>query len=306
MEDWLDNSKIELVNLCPRKYFYRHKMNIVPLAPVDIETGIQQVDYATPMNFGSAIHQALASYYSGEGFERVTCPCPEYCEFCLGNPIPRMLAMFLLYYPQDPSDPRDTRTRRIGVELLIGYVKKWGREDFEVVAVEIPFAIPFDEFKYVGRIDLLMKEHGKLKPMDHKTAGRFGMMFEQQFKISGQLTGYMKGVSQICGEPITEGEINAIRTSKYIDLNESYLRLTTARVPEDFLEWERNVRSAYARINMYDREGYWPKHAPAACSMYNRQCEYYRLCVSHGQVRENQILASYEINVWNPVDHGQA
>lgn len=293
--EWLDASKIDVLNLCPRKYQYRHEFHLVPIRSEDFSE-------STALTFGHAIHAALATYYMGDGFIDSTCPCPTFegCQFCKGGMIPRMAALFLINYPEDPTDERDPRTRARGIEILYAYVNKWRREPFEVVGVEIPFAIPFNGITYIGRIDLLVKEDGKLKPWDHKTASRFGMFFDQGFKQSGQLTGYMQSVHEITGMPVTEAGINAIRVTTKID-DDSFMRLTTMRTPEDFDEWRKHVNSAIERIRLYRNNDFWPKHAPFACTAYNRQCEYYSLCISGRETRQLLMESQFEPIPWTPV-----
>jgi hypothetical protein len=295
--EWLDSSKISELNLCPRKYYYRHERHLVPLSN-EGDPG----HWANPMTFGHALHAALASYYDGSAFRKETCPCPDVCRHCQGKPIPRIIAQFLINYPWDPDDPKDPRTRDRGIEIISVYLGKWQREPFKVVGVECSFALDFGEFTYIGRIDLLKEESGKLAPLDHKSTTRFGMIFEQQFKLSHQMTGYMRGVEKITGEPVTEGEINALRITSRIDVDESFARMTTTRTPEDFEEWEFQVRQAFEEIKRFRSLNYWPMRAPFACSAYNRTCEYYNLCTTGASRREEMITRSFMHRPWTPLD----
>lgn len=325
--DWLDNSKRELFNLCPRKFYYRHELSMVPKGSGGLE------DYANAMQYGIALHEALASLYDGSGLDLVTCPCPtmEGCEFCHSGRIPRIAALFLLHYPVNPGEEsKDPRTRARGIEIIHAYLEKYKREHFDVVGVELPFEVPFFEkcpacsgtgslrgtpgsctdcngtgkrllFKYTGRIDLLVKEGHHLSPWDHKSTTRFGEMFQAQFKLSGAMTGYMRSTSEITGDTVTEGTINAIRITTRITPEDSFMRLTTTRAPEEFDEWEAEVRESYERIQNYRLKKFWPKSAPFACSAYNRICEYYMLCTAGGKDTYANILASqYEVKPWDP------
>src|SRR5262245_15577996 len=100
--EWLDSSRKAEFDLCPRRYYYRHELGIVPYkAPSENQLGEAVVNWASPMQFGVALHAALVTFYQSTAFNRVTCPCPEMigCEFCLGDSIPNILAQFLLHYP---------------------------------------------------------------------------------------------------------------------------------------------------------------------------------------------------------------
>lgn len=295
--EWLDSSKISEFNLCPRKFYYRHERGLIPFIPE------ASTNHANPMTFGSALHAALAVYYNGDATALVTCPCPEMegCDFCAGQPIPNMFAQFLLHYPDDPVDDRDPRTRRRGCEILKTYVRKWGREPFEVIGTEISFALEFDGFTYIGRIDLIKKEDGRISPKDHKSTTRFGQIFEQQFKVSHQMTGYMYAIGTILGEDVMDGEINAIRVTTNIT-EDSFIRMTTTRTPEDFDEWKQQTQEVFLEIMRFRERGFWPKRAPFACSAYNRTCEYYDLCASGPSRREEIIRQSYTVHPWNPIE----
>lgn len=301
--EWLDNSKKDLLNLCPRQFYYRHELHLAPKS-----TGSLQ-DYRNPAQYGVAIHAGLGSLYEGNGFDLVTCPCPtlDGCEFCKGQPIPRIYAQFLIHYPEDPPvDDRDPRTRARGLEILQTYFEKYKRERFEVVAVEQSFEIFFDDpsgpFTYVGRIDLLVRENGHLAPWDHKSTSQFGETFAAGFKLSGQVTGYMRSTHLITGEDCNEATINAIRITTKIDKDVSFLRLTTTRTPEEFAEWEVEMREAMRRIRRYRAEGFWPKSAPFACVAYHRICDYYGLCCAgDNQTRQNMIASSFEVRPWDPM-----
>lgn len=301
--EWLDASKKDLLNLCPRKFYYRHELNLVPKSQGSI------ADFANPAQYGTAIHAGLAALYEGHGHDLVTCPCLDFagCEFCWGERIPRLAAQFLLNYPVDPPpDDRDPRTRARGLEILTAYVEKYKRESFEVVAVEVPFELEFDGldgkllFTYIGRIDLLVRENGKLIPWDHKSTSRYGEAFQTQFKLSGQVTGYMRSTHEITEEPCFEAAINAIRVTTRIT-DESFMRLTTTRTPYEFDEWEEELREAFERIQRYRAASFWPKSSPFACSAYQRVCEYYGLCAAGSpETRANMIASAYEVKPWDP------
>lgn len=298
--EWLDSSKIDLLNLCEQKFYYRHELHLVPLG---------DVTKPSPMLFGTAIHAGLAPYYRGEGFIMDHCPCPtmDGCDICHGKLIPRMLARFLIWYPVDP-DPDDDkiRTRQRGLEILTAYVRKWGRESFSVVDVEVPFVVQMtaddgSPFTYTGRIDLLIREHpsNQLKPKDHKTASRFGVTYPLPYNLSGQCTGYMRCTSIITGEQVNGMVINAIRTTSKID-NDSFIRFEITRNPEDFERWEREVKDAYRRIQTYRRMAFWPRRAPYACSAYFRICEYYGICTATRSAIDNLLANNYQVVEWNP------
>ncbi len=289
--DWIDASKVDTLNLCPTKYEYRYEEHLVPIEEEDLTTG---------MSFGFAIHKALESLYSASAFDLVECPQPD-CRYCRsGNKIPRIVGEFLSAYPSDPSDPHNPRTRNRGIEIIESYLTRWRREPFSVEAVEVPFEIAFHDFKYLGRMDLIVRWDQAVMPMDHKTTSRFGEMFDQQFKLSTQITGYIVATSLATGEQVSQALINAIRVTTKIDPAESFHRIITTRTPEDINRWKADVQSAISRIRQYRIDGFWPRNAPFACSAYNRRCEYYSLCTAGSATAETLKETAFTRLPWNP------
>lgn len=301
-EFWLDSSKAETFHLCPQKYAYRYEEHLIP---VDRKRD-------SPIMFGSALHKCLESLYKGTAFEKVKCPlCTEGCFRCKGREIPLISALFLQNYTDDPEDLREVRTVDRGLEILAGYLAKWGREPFKPLAVEKRFELEMRSehlwisdiqdqvFKYIGRIDLIVDYEGTPMTVDHKSTTRFGMVFDAGFKLSGQFTGYMRGGSKLIGHEITSAMSNAIRITTKIG-DDSFARIFTHRTPEEFDRWEHEVGFVAGQIIDMRRTGFWPKSAPFACGAYNRVCEYYPLCIASAQTRETLKQSAYEVNVWDP------
>jgi PD-(D/E)XK nuclease superfamily len=280
----LSASRIDCFNLCPRKFQYKYEMN---LAPVD--EGVDR-----PIMFGDAMHRALATLYLGTAFDHVQCPCGTFCDFCKARPIQRIAAEFLEHYPTDPDDTRDPRTRIRGLELLAAYLNKWKREPFRVLAVEVPFSLqPEPELEYVGKMDLLVEENGLVLPIDTKTTSRTGYLFDAQFKLSVQITGYVVIASVITGQPVHQAIINGIRVSGKIEPDTTFFRQHTSRTPEDIAEWEEHIRDIH-RLILQFRESRFPKAAPYACVAYNRLCEFYQLCTSGAATRQTLLETAYK------------
>lgn len=289
--DWLDASKYDTLSLCPTKYYWRYEEHLVPLD--------ESADLTTGMNFGYAIHKALESLYTATAFDSVDCPQAN-CTFCHGSQIPRIAAEFLGAYPQEPPDATNPRTRNRGLEILEAYLTRWRREPFSVEAVEVPFELSFPDFKYLGRMDLIVRWDRATMPLDHKTTSRFGMAFDQQFKMSTQITGYIVATSLVTGEPVNQAIINAVRITTKIDPSESFQRIITTRTPEDITRWKRDVESAMSRIRAFRASGFWPRSAPFACSAYNKTCDYFNLCTSGEATREVLKRTAYRVLPWSP------
>jgi len=297
-EFWLDSSKIEAFNLCPQKYAYRYEEHLVPA----------DAKRQSALMFGGAIHRSLETLYKGTGFEKVKCPlCDQGCFYCKGVEISRIAAVFLENYTDDPEDPKEIRTVDRGLEILATYLTKWRRDPFKVLAVEKPFELTMTthhsiaplEFKYIGRIDLVVDYEDTDMTVDHKTTTRFGMVFDAGFKLSGQFTGYMRGASKLIGRPIHSAMSNAIRVTTKIG-DDSFARIFTHRTPEEFDRWEEETRYVAWEIMRMRETGFWPKAAPFACGAYNKICDYYPLCIAAAQTRETLKQTAYEVVPWEP------
>jgi PD-(D/E)XK nuclease superfamily len=280
----LSASRVDTFNLCPRKYFYKYERNLAPAE--------EAVDL--PIAFGDGIHRSLATLYLGTAFDYVQCPCGTFCDFCKARPIQRIAAEFLARYPADPDDVRDPRTRIRGLELIAAYVSKWRRESFRVLAVEVPFELELQpNLRYVGKMDLLVEQEGLVFPIDHKTTSRTGYLFDAQFKLSVQISGYVVIASVLTGQPVYQAMINGIRVAGKIDPDVTFFRQTTSRTPEDIAEWEDHIRDVHRLIQQF-RWSRFPKAAPYACVAYNRLCEYYQLCTAGAATREHLMESAYK------------
>ena len=296
MHDWLDASKVDCYNMCPQKYAWRYEHHLKGL-----------FEDSSALTFGGAIHSSLELLYTGHAFELVPCPdcsrddnLDRGCAYCKRQLIPAIAAKFLEEYTSDPEDTRNPRTRNRGIEVLETYLIKWGREPFKVLSVEQPFELDMGDFKYVGKMDLIVDYMG-IKPLDHKTTTFFGNTFEKQFKLSSQMSGYIKACSLTTGEIVSDAVINALRITTRITPDDSYFRMTTSRAPEELERWEWDVREAMANIRRYRERGTWPRNAPYSCVAYNKVCEYYALCTA-GQDMQNTLReTAYKVEEWNPL-----
>jgi len=296
---WLDGSKIDCFNLCPQKYYYRYVMHIRPKGGP-----------GSALSFGHAIHKAMEVLYGGNPFTMVICPLhgSGHCQFCERSNgfMPAIAGAFLAAYPEDPEDDKDVRTRSRGLEILTAYIRKYRRDVFKTLAVEVPFSIPFSGFTYVGRIDLIGQwENEEIRPVDHKHTTRFGEMFNEQFHLSGAITGYIRTTHLLTrasgAPPVTRAMINGLRVTTRIQ-DESFARPVTSRTPEEIAQWEDAVQRTHDRIQTMHNNEYWPRHAPFACWAYNKRCEYWSLCTNSRQTAKDIIDGDFEVVEWSPFD----
>lgn len=295
--EWYDASKIVAFKACPIKYWYRYERKLV-----------KQGGFSPELTFGIAIHKALEHVYRGDWADLVPVGPAEVHDYPSaiheGQTMRKMFTEFLSNFPE--SQEYKDRTRVNGLRLLTAYVHKWRNESFQVLEIERPFALEFKDaqgkvdFYYVGRIDLIVRDEGEIRPLDHKTAGRFGEIFDGSFKINVAQTGYMRATSQVTGQPCHKAIINGLRVTSKINEEESFVRRVTTRLPEEFDRWDWEVRDVVTQIRRYRELGKWPQHENN-CYAYMRECDFKAPCIQGEAQREESLIANYEVQEWEPV-----
>lgn len=294
--DWFDASRIDLFHTCPRRYYYRHELHLVPA------DGGSNNDALT---FGSAIHSALECHYKGTGWLMVPCPhrnpLDGECPFCREGQTRQLFAKFLEKFPSNLETER--RTQITGLRLLAKYIEHYRTEPFETHAVEQSVIFPIDDFYFVGKIDLLIT-WPDFHILDHKTAGRVSDNYHRGFRIHTQLTGYMLAASSAINQPVTKAVVNTLVVpagAKPVDPDKHFVRRITTRNQSDFDEWFTTIRAAVSEIQ-HDREAeIWPQRS-SGCFSYNRQCEYFDLCTVAQSARAGIIHAQFKVDPWDPTN----
>jgi hypothetical protein len=155
-------------------------------------------------------------------------------------------------------------------------------------------------FYYIGRMDLLIQWDGRTMPLDHKTTSRFGPSFESSFKIDTQISGYIFATRRLVDPKCNSAVINALRVTKNIDPNESFMRRITTRDSWELEMWEQELRQTVEEIQHAEREGLWPQDGQR-CNDYNSLCPYYNLCLTHPAARQALEDANYIVDFWEPL-----
>jgi hypothetical protein len=294
--DWFDASRIDLFHTCPRRYYYRHELHLVPA------DGGSNNDALT---FGSAIHAALELHYKGVGWLMVPCPhrnpMDGECPFCRDGMTRNLFARFLEKFPSNLETER--RMQITGLRLLAKYLEHYRSEPFEVHAIEQPIIFPIDDFYFVGKIDLLIT-WPDWHITDHKTAGRVSDNYHRGFRIHTQITGYMLAASAAIGEPVSKAVVNTLVVpagAKPVEPEKHFVRRITTRNQGDFDEWYMTIRSAVADVRRARQTDTWPQRS-SGCFSYNRQCEYWDLCTVAQGARMGIINAQYKVDPWDPTN----
>lgn len=281
---WFDASKINEFRSCPQKFYNRYVK------------GLTTEDTSYHLDFGIGIHKALEHFYLGTFFDEIEYNSP----YSKSGKLLRGFVAFLECFPQHKE--QGYKTRISGLELLAAYAKKYQNESFDILDVERSFLLDMDTFYYVGRMDLVIRENNRTMPQDHKTTSRFGPQFEQQFKIDTQITGYITAVRRLIDERCNSGVINALRVTKTIDINESFLRKMTSRAEWELEQWEYELRETANQIIELTKNpnGLWARDGQR-CYDYNSPCPFYTLCLTHPNGRQAIEDANFKVEHWEPL-----
>lgn len=271
---YYDNTMMGCYQTCQKKYWLRHIRGLVPKRT------------AMPLQYGDYMHQALSRWY--EGHE------PEYCIAVFDD------------YQDDPMDEKRTAAR--GKETMLEYIKRYPQEPFEIVANEVPFEqeIYSDRrFTYtlVGKIDLVVKWHGNIYGLDHKTTSQLGSSYFYQYELSRQMIGYLLGLKrqyEDTGYSIHGMIINAIAVYK----NNFKFAREIATYTQRKLNWYTDyvpklMQEIAAKEELYERTKDAKIFLPNwdACDFYGH-CAYKDVCKSS---RPNAVLEEdYQIDFWDP------
>ena len=133
--DTLDNSMMADFRKCPRYFQYRH-----------IETLVPQSDFVKfKAEFGSAIHEALASWYTDH------------------DPVKMDKAFIDYWAPFEGQDDQGIRTIAKGILVLEKYRDWYPTEPFEILdgpdGVEVGGAVDLGSFLFTFKCDGLIKDN---------------------------------------------------------------------------------------------------------------------------------------------------
>lgn len=270
-----DNSMLQQMKDCPRKFYWRYQRHLKPNF---------EKDYVPA--FGGALHDGLEAWY-GSG-KQLDAAIKAFTESWL---------------PFEGQDPDGKRCMMRGLTILQQYHQQFQEEPFEVISkehIEVGFAIEFYRWIICGKMDI-MAHWTMLTPglvaVEHKFSNSKGYLVCEP---NSQLDTYIYGGSKITGERFIGALFNqCYHTAKDMTKND-FVRELTYRTPAHLEEWERETRHYLELCESYQKENFWPKNTKH-CGAYFRSCEYTRLCRSFDKAEQDSIIAvMYTEDVWNP------
>lgn len=214
---------------------------------------------------------------------------------------------------EDPTDPKEYRTREKALLGLHHYIEKWGDNDYEPILIngkpatetELVIEVGLQEPLHVVRDLLAMwnanENTGKeLWGVDYKTTSRLEGNWVQTYSVSDQFKHYTYasregGVPEIVGTVcdvfrVTKGNKSA-KTAAERDGCVFY-RLPIRHSDFVLKRWYYGVKTTLFLKELYEREGVWPTNAPKACVA--TWCEYLNLCNAADEDEYEAMLKTYQ------------
>lgn len=265
-----DYSMLNTYQVCQRRFYYRHVRHLV--------TSRRQ----TPLEFGSAIHAALDTWYK-EGDEA------------------KALGDFRRVWEEKGGDSTDDvkRTGELGIKIIRGYCKKYAQEPFETVDIEIPFQIQIGEYNYIGRMDKVIKWDGITGPLDHKTSSQLGYHTFDQYNPNMQLDGYMYACRQLYDENCYWAVPDLLCTAKTkAGTPDGFQRKKETRT-DDQIEAFPNIFTVLAKevSRSMELDQFIPCYS--SCTYYG-SCPYRQICMESKEIQERVINTFYTEDKWDP------
>lgn len=313
-----DNTRLSCYKDCPRMFYFRH---IRHWRPAGIEW---------PLVFGASWHaamdvvwQQLLAFKGGE-IKHELIARSAYKAFIAkwieeGAPPPEQIdyEQSLEIAPRTPSQ---------AWEMLVAYVFERAKiiQDYELIAIERPFAVPLDtheELFYIGKIDkaLRVKASGKVRGIEHKTStaykkgGPFRSGYIDSFSPNAQVDGYLYALhmlwpGQVAGIWVdaalvhkTEEGFTFIPVEKQLKMLDAWLwetRQWISRVEGDKDLLRRQEESNIAQQTMEA----FPKNTNS-CFNFNRMCPYMECCRAWPNPIGREMPPSMIEDKWDPLQH---
>lgn len=300
----IDNSTFEWLNTC-----FRGAQQMV----------LQKRQYdgsAAALNFGGAVHAALEHRYRTVG----------------GGPAQETVAeqvkVGLAYLADHPIPHDDWHTADLLLDILYLYQAEYPCEQFKVLQVEVPFALPLGTIPlaeaillpnksadgtygmllldsipviWSGKIDLLVEDSTGLWNLDHKTTSIFGATYYDQFYRSNQMLGYNWAARQMLNQPVLGSHINVIALSKAKTPVHRFGRAPITYAEHQYEYWPKNTLHLISLFFQCLVDDFFPEQT-SGCIKYNRRCDYWDVCQAQPEMK-NVVLQSGQFKdvTWSPL-----
>lgn len=264
---YINSSSVEIINTCTRKAYYALKRNL------------RREDESEALTFGTAIHAALAEFYTGH------------------RSLEEVQAAFVAAAAPLSHLENDKRSIENGKKILERYVATYKDDPWTIYTDEKG---PFIERKFEiellpklilhGQIDCILKntETGELVVCDHKTTSTVSDLINR-VKPNIQFSIYAWAANKL-GIPVSRVMCNGIQVAK---TKSDFIRVFTERNEDDFEEMTDSILSARLRFVDHDGIGVWPQNT-GSCSNWGG-CPYLEICQTPKSQREAVIKQIYKV-----------
>lgn len=283
----LDHTAMKAFKECPRKYFYRM---VLALIPTDGKR-------ALALEMGQVVHKFAEALYNTGNFDRAA-------------------MVGLIEYKKNGPPPHDVSkddqiiydvTRALKLFKLVHdfYIREKERGNVEVLGVEEPFFITFPDGQATGgRMDQRTKLGTKVWPRDWKVTKKEARWFATGFNPNDQATRYIYGSSVLNGWKSSDRSTDSLRyegmyflvvqnmiTEKSLKIEPFVITKTT----QELLDWEADQMMWHKIMDNCRQLDSWPK-TEVGCGW----CDYRRLCTNQSDDgRLHQIENTYAKKPWN-------
>jgi hypothetical protein len=284
------HSMLSLYRSCPLKFRYRYEEHLTPLQPPSRHD----------MDYGNAIHKALAVLYAEDGSIKAA-----QAEFARAYPADR--------FPDPLPLWSQGKTFDNGLAVIRGYAKRWHEEDrhWKILHIEDYVKEEGEDARSV-RLDLIVQDlrDEQVWAIDHKVTGQYlDTNYFSRFEPDSQIRTYVDHVKKRfghCGGFI----INAI-TCKHRSKAYTPRQGPNKGVQQPAGDWYDFGRVAYnpnseclqletdnttywvARIKQDRESGQWGYNTEQ-CHRGGVECEYLKLCAAgYSLPDDEELIFSY-------------
>lgn len=278
--DLLTSSRLKSFRACPRQHYHAFVQ------------GYRPAQDANALAFGTAIHEALAAWWS-------THPTQAF-------------ELALLHLPQSLDPYQRTRA----VAMLAGYQAFWESEGYEALAVEKEFKLPLlnpntghssRTWQLAGKVDAIVRApDGRCWVLEHKTTSEdasAGSAYRARLTLDGQVSQYVEGaralgfdVAGVIYDVLVKPQLRPLGITKTRKTPESpdeygarcaeailtephryFARVEVVRLEQDREDWQFDVWDLAEQMRNSARTGRAPRN-PDACFRYGTPCAFWGVC----------------------------
>lgn len=295
---FIDNSFLDKLNSCPRatEYSALYKR--------------RAADSNGPLNFGGAIHHALAYRY-------------EHCaDMVTAQHETAQVKLLEDWFTEKPNPVDDHRQLDLACKLMQFYNRKYVGEEFAMteingrICVEQPFVAPLfysDEHHiqvmYCGKIDLIVSADGQFFVLDHKTTSIMGDGFFKAHAVNPQMFGYLWGGQETMKTTFGGFIINGIRVPRptikngLVVKDEDFGRLKVYVHPSQVVEWRRNTIFLIEEFLRSYKLGFLPQKKTWCVHKYGT-CDYFDVCSLPIENRSMMLQSgAFMDDTWSPLNN---